>query len=175
MCFKTPEQSNNFTAYAGGVSALFNAFNSASAARGEQAAYGYEAKIAENNASSAERAAADALDRGATEASAVRKRGAQVKGQQRAVLAAGNVDQSFGSALDILTSTDVGTDVDAATAQENAGKEAYALRVQAANYRDEARIARYRRAATSPLLAGGTALLDGVTKVASRWYSGTKT
>lgn len=171
MCFKTPQQANEVGLYAQGANALFSAFSAAGAARREKAAYSNQARIAEFNASAAERAAADAIDRGHTEASAVVRKGRQIKGAQRAVLAAGNVDQSFGSALDVLTETDVATDIDANTAHANAEREAYALRVRGASYQGEAELMRYRARSTSPLLAGSAALLDGVSTVASRWYA----
>lgn len=171
MCFKDQGQANRVGLYAEGANALFSAFSSYAGAKSERAAYDYQAAIADNNASLAERAAADAVDRGATESAAVRKQGRAVKGAQRAALATGNVDQGFGSALDILTETDIATDVDANTAEANASKEAYALRVRGANYRGDAQMLRMRARATSPLLAGASALLDGVSTVADRWYT----
>jgi hypothetical protein len=110
------------------------------------------------------------LDRGHATAAAVRKQGKATKGAQQAGLAAGNVEAGFGSALDVLTGTDVSTDVDAEQAQKNAAEEARTLRVRATGDRSNAEILRYRARSTSPLLAGASALLDGATTVAGRWY-----
>lgn len=168
MC--DPRTASQIGVYSQGANTLFGALNASNAADAARAGYAYEARVAENNASLAERQAADAIDRGHQVAGAVRKQGKAVKGAQHTAFAAGNVDASFGSALDILTETDVMTDVDANQAQQNAGNEAWALRVQAGNYRDQARLLKFQRKSTSPLLAGGTALLDGATKVADKWY-----
>ena len=172
MC--DPRMASQVGVYSQGANALFGAVNAVAGAENERAAYGYQARIAENNASVAEAQAADAIDRGHQVAGAVRKQGKQIKGAQHVGFAAGNVDASFGSALDILTETDVATDIDANEAQQNAGREAWALRMQASDYRNQAKLLKFHRGATSPLLAGGTALLDGATKVADKWYDHTE-
>jgi hypothetical protein len=63
---------------------------------------------------------------------------AQLKGTQTARMAANGVALDSGSALDVLTSTDVMGEADANTIRDNAGKEAYGYKSQAANYRAQA-------------------------------------
>lgn len=59
---------------------------------------------------------------------------AQVKGQQRAALAANGVDLGVGSATDVLASTDILGDRDKATIMDNALRTAWGYKVQAAQY-----------------------------------------
>lgn len=178
MCFPAANTAMQNASTAGvylqGVNSIFSGLNAYSGTRNANDAYDYQAQVADVNASEAERQAADALSRGHAVSAEVRKRGKAIKGAQQAALAKSNVDAGFGSALDILTSTDVGVDVDASQAQQNAAEEAHALRMRAHGSRSDAALLRYRSRSTSPLLAGASALLDGATKVADKWYTHTK-
>lgn len=88
---------------------------------------------------------------------------AQLKGTQRARLAANGGDLGVGSPLDILTSTDVMGANDAATVQSNTNAEVYAHQVGAANFRGAA-------AAANPWASGLSSLMTGAGAVASKWY-----
>jgi len=90
-------------------------------------------------------------------------RTAQLKGTQTASLAAHGVALDQGSALDVLTSTDVMGAADAATIHDNAAKESWGDQVQAANYRSQASNA-------NPWAAGFTSMIGGASTVADRWY-----
>lgn len=115
------------------------------------------------NARLADQQAADALARGQSAEFNSRLRTSQLKGTQTAALAAHGVALDQGSALDVLTSTDVMGAADAATIRDNAAKEAWGDKVQAANYRSQA-------ANANPWAAGGASLLGAASTVASRWY-----
>lgn len=146
----------------------FGAYNNSRAAK---AAYGAQAEVNRNNAQIAEWQAEDAIKRGDKAASRVRMQAKQLKGTQRARLAANGVDLGEGSALQILSDTDYFADVDASTVLDNAAKEAWALRTQAAGAMAEADLFAGRAAAERPLLAAGTSLLTSAGQVAGRWYS----
>lgn len=120
-------------------------------------------RTANVNAGLADQQAQDALARGNDAVFKSQLRTAQLKGTQTATLAAHGVALDQGSALDILTSTDVMGAADAATLKDNASKEAWGDKVQAANYRSQA-------AADNPWAAGGASLLGGAATVADRWY-----
>lgn len=120
-------------------------------------------RTANINAGLADQQAADALARGQTAEFSSRLRTAQLKGTQTATLAAHGVALDQGSALDVLTSTDVMGEQDALTIRDNASKEAWGDKVQAANYRSQA-------ANANPWAAGGASMLGAAGNVASRWY-----
>lgn len=115
------------------------------------------------NAAIADMQAADAINRGNDAVFKSQLRTAQLKGSQTATLAAHGVALDQGSALDILTSTDVMGAADAATIRDNANKEAWGDKVQASNYRAQA-------AAANPWATGLNTLLSSSGAVADRWY-----
>lgn len=135
-----------------------------------KAAYAAQAQIAQNNAQIAGWQAEDALARGGRDANRSRMRTRQVKGSQRAALAANGVDLGVGSALQILSDTDFFGEIDANTIKDNAAREAWALRNQAANFTSESALLRSRSDAESPWMAAGTSLLTSAGRVAGNWY-----
>jgi hypothetical protein len=120
-------------------------------------------RTANINAQLADQQAADAISRGQSGEFNSRLRTAQLKGTQTASLAAHGVALDQGSALDVLTSTDVMGAADAATIRDNANKEAWGDQVKASNYRAQA-------SAANPWAAGFTSLIGGASTVADRWY-----
>lgn len=150
-----------------GASAL-GAFKSS---QNNQAAYKAQAQVAQNNALIAGWQAQDALVRGDRAAQTSRSKTRQLKGTQRAALAANGVDLGEGSALNILTDTDYFGAVDAGTIKDNAAREAWVLRNQATGYSAEAGMLKDRASDESPWMAAGTSLLTSAGKVASNWYT----
>lgn len=178
--------------------AVYTAMGSRTAARGQQFQYEQQARVADMNARLVEAnaenldfaadmtefEAADAYSRGAHEEQRLRLGAGQLKGRQRAGLAASGVRLDEGSALNILTDTDVMSEADALLIRQNTSREAAGarirgagLRAQAAGTRAEAAAVRaggaaYRGAASgiSPNVAGIGSLLGGATSVADRWY-----
>lgn len=120
-------------------------------------------RTANANAALSDQQAADALARGQDNEFNQRLKTAQLKGTQTARLAANGVALDSGSPLDVLTSTDVMGAVDANTIRDNAAKEAYGYKTQAANYRAQASTA-------NPFAAGFTSLIGSASQVADRWY-----
>lgn len=129
-----------------------------------------KAQTARNNAQLSAWQSQDATRRGQINANAIRMRGAQLKGTQRATMAANGVDLGVGSALRILSDTDLFTGIDAGTALDNAAREAWALRNQAAGFTNDAGLYQSRADAERPGMAAFTSLLGNARPVASSWY-----
>ena len=147
------------------------AFGAYSNSKATKTALNAQAQVQRNNAIIAGWQAEDALARGNKAALKVRSQGRTLQGQQRAALAANGVDVNTGSALEILKDTDYFTEVDAITAKDNAAREAWAIRNQAAGYTADANLLQARAAAESPMLAATTSLLGSAGRVASSWYT----
>lgn len=113
--------------------------------------------MAEQNAKIQTQAAEDAAGRGAIEANAAKQNAAQVAGSQRAAMAAGGVDVGSGSALDLLSDTARGGELDALIARNNAARESYGLQVSAADSLARGRMARQQgnMGAVSTILTTG--------------------
>lgn len=153
-----------------GFGAGFQAVGAYNQAKGQQAALRAEAQTQENNAQLSVWQAEDSIERGNIEATQVQLRGAQVKGSQRAAMAANGVDLGYGSALEVLTDTDYLTAMDTQQVQTNAAREAWGYRMQARGSTDRARAARAGADQVQPWLAAGTSLLGSATQAAGRWY-----
>lgn len=152
-----------------GVAAGMSAYGSYQSSKANKAATAYQAGVSANNAQIAQWQAQDALQRGATAEQQQRLRTAQLKGSQRARLAASGVALDYGSALNILEDTDYMGEQDALTVRNNAAKEAWAYRNQAAGALSDSSMLQSRANAESPGLAGFSSLLTGAGLVASRW------
>lgn len=137
----------------GALTSAVGTFANAKAARSE----------ANANATLAETQARDALRRGEDEEAKRQLATAQLKGDQRASMAARGLDLTEGSPLSILNTTDVMGEADAATIRENAYREASGYYQQAANYRTKAD-------QSNPWLQGTSSLLTGAGTVAEKWY-----
>lgn len=146
-----------------------SAYSAYSNSQGAKTAYNAQGQVAENNAQIARWQAEDALKRGGRDASRMRVKTNQLKGAQRAQLAANGVDLGVGSALNMLTDTDYFGEIDANTITDNAAKEAWAIRAQANNYSNEAALLRSRADAEKPLMSAGASLLTSAGKVAANW------
>ncbi|MEP3275329.1 MAG: hypothetical protein ABJN26_16090 [Stappiaceae bacterium] len=152
------------------ASAGIGAVGSIQQANAAAAAANYNAQVQEMNAQISEENAQDALERGADEEQSVRRRNAQVLGQQQAALAANGVDLSFGSPLDTLVDTTYLGDLDALNVRSNAARENYNHRVQAVNQRAGAELFRMeaKSARTGGLLSAAGTVLTGGSNAAVR-------
>ncbi len=115
-----------------------------------------------NNATLADYAAQDALERGEADVQQNQLQTAQLKGAQRAALAANGIDIGEGSAGNILTDTGYLGQRDITLIRSNAARQAWGYRTQALDYRNRAR-------AMSPFGAALGTLLGSAGQVASRW------
>lgn len=152
----------------------FSAVGAYSQAKNQQAALQAEAQVQQNNAVLAGWQAEDSIARGEEAANRANMKGAQVKGTQRAAMAANGIDLGVGSAQNVLNDTDYLTAVDAATLRDNAAREAWGYRMQARGYVDKSTAARNGASSINPWLSAGTSLLTSATSVAGKWYSASR-
>jgi phenylalanyl-tRNA synthetase beta subunit len=129
------------------------------------------AAIAEINAGVAERAAQQEMSRGQDLVAQVTERAGQVKGAQRAAMAANGIDLGEGSAAEVLTTTDMVKEHDMQTIQSNAVRAAWGHRVNATSLTGQAAASRAGADSISPLVAGTSSLLSSAGQIAGSWYS----
>ncbi len=156
---------------AGGAMQLVGSYYGA---KSQQSALNYEAAIAELNAAQSEKSAQQELMRGNEAVAQSTLRAGQVKSSQRAAMAANGVDLGQGSAVDILTSTDVAKEQDANTIAANAVRSAWGYRTQATNQLNQADMARTSAKSISPGMAATSSLLGSATTLASSYYNMSK-
>lgn len=139
---------------------VFSAYNQYQTGKAQNNMAKVQARMSEDQAR-------DAIDRGAVAEAEHRRKVSQFKGQQRSVLAASGVELDSGSASDLQADTAMLGELDALTIRNNAEREAYGYRSNAASSRFEG--AQAQRAGT--MSAGGT-LLGGLggELVSSKWY-----
>lgn len=131
----------------------------------------YQAKVSDMNAKLADKAAKDALERGAMEEQKQRQKTAQLLGAQQAGMAANGVDVTFGSPLDLLVDTATLGELDALTIRSNAYREERDIRQQGANYRGQAGMYRAQAdsASTGGYLSAVGTVLGGGAKSYGAW------
>lgn len=175
MCFMAaaamPAWMSTLSTVASVVSTGMQVVSAFSGSSSNKNAYEYQAAVNRNNAMIAEWNAQDVIRQGQQEEDDMRRKAASLKGSQRASLAARGLDISEGSALNILSDTDMMTENDAITIKNNTNKKAWAYRVQGNNDTANAELLQMRADSESPLMAGGGALLSGLGTVADRWYA----
>lgn len=114
-----------------------------------------EADLADFNANIAELQSTDAVARGKIAEDQFRTRVKGAIGAQRVGFAASNVDVGFGSAVDVQGDAAYLGELDALTIRNNAAREAWGFKVQAADLRTRATID--RQAGVAQATAGGIA------------------
>lgn len=152
---------------AGAVSGAMGAYSNA---RSQKAQLEYQAQVAANNARLAEMQAAQVLEVGAAAENAQQLKTAQMFADQRAALAANGVDLGSGSANEILATTKFMGERDVATIRDNALRQAWGYKVNAANSMADANAASASARSINPRSAALNSLLSGSTRVASSWY-----
>lgn len=101
-----------------------------------------QAELADYNEDVADLQAEDAVERGAEAESRFRTQVRGAIGAQRAAFAGGNVDVSFGSAVDVQSDVAFLGEMDALQIRSNAAREAWGFKVQAVDYRNRAAVMR---------------------------------
>lgn len=152
---------------AGAISAV----GAISSAMGQKEAASYQAQVARNNAMAAEAARRYEIQKGLINAQDQDRANAELKGKQRAAMAASGFDMNTGTMQDIQISQDMLGRTDSlrkAHAGELAG---WKLKQQANNFLSEAEIARFRgdSAMTAGLLSAGGSLIGGAGQFAAKW------
>lgn len=153
---------------AGAVLGASSAFSSAQASKN---AAEYQAQIQRNNATIAEWQAEDAIRRGQDASQKAQLNTASLKGRQRAAMAERGIDLGEGSALNLLTDTDMFGKIDSNTAIDNSKREAWAYREQGKGSLSNAALLQYKADSTNPYMSSAGSLLTGAGQVASSWYS----
>ena len=139
-----------------GVGTFLQAYSAYGANKAKQQAYQYNAQLGEMQAK-------DALARGDQAVQRHYEQASQFRGHQVAAMAANGVDTSFGSALNVLTSTDVNANKDAQIILQNAQREA-------TGYRAQAQLDNFSADSIHPKTAMVTTALQGAGQVGSQWY-----
>lgn len=129
-----------------------------------------QANIADINARISEMGAQSSLEQGKQQKASLTLQTKQLKGRQRATMAANGVDLGTGSAAEIQASTDLMKEIDVGTIKTNAVRTAWGHRTQAVNYQNQARMARSASSGINPLASAATTLLGSAGNVASNWY-----
>jgi hypothetical protein len=125
----------------------------------------YQAAVARNNQALAEQQAQDAERRGVIAEDQQRRRTGLIIGTQRASLAGQGTALDDGSPLDIVSDTAASGEMDALTIRDNATREAWGYRAQAANFAAQEQLASQQ----SGWLGTGASLLGGAMSVGDRW------
>lgn len=137
-----------------------------------------QAVMADINARTAELGAQSVLNQAKQQKAALTLGAKQLKGRQRASLAANGVDLSEGNAAEIQESTDLMKDIDAGALKANALRTAWGYRAEGLNQQNQAAMARVSANAAqatagtiSPFTNAATTLLGGAGSVAASWYA----
>lgn len=121
-----------------GVSSVAGGIAQSQAAKGQAE---YSSRMADLNAQIADFQAEDAIQRGNREANSVRRQASEALGEQKVNLAAQGIDIGVGSAAQTQQDTLLLGEHDAMTVQNNATREAFGFKVQAADYRAKGKFA----------------------------------
>lgn len=154
------------------ASVAMTAFGAMQQSKAAKAQADYSSAVARNNQTIANWNAADALARGQKEEDAMRLKTAQLKGTQRASMAARGLDISEGSSLNILSDTDYMGEQDALTVRGNAKREAWAYQNKAQGFGADADMQSAVADAQNPLMAGVMSVVGGAGNVADKWKAG---
>ena len=153
------------------LGAVTTAIGAGQQAKAEQSAANHQAQVARNNAIIAERAAKDALAKGAIEERRQRIRTAQEIGSQRARAAARGVEVDTGSARELNIDTAGLGELDALTVRSNALRESLGFETRAGDFTSEAELALAtgRNARQAGKVSAVGSLITGATTVATKW------
>lgn len=152
----------------GMVSSANAAKNSAQATK---ISLGYQAHMDQVNAQLDESNAEAALIAGAREEQNSMLKTANLKGTQRASMAANGIDLGSDTPINILTSTDVMGEIDRQTIASNAIRTAWGYRTSSTNNSNSAAMKTATAAGINPGMAYRTGLVTGAGSVATSWYT----
>lgn len=142
------------------VSTGAGAYNASESAMAEGR---YQKQMSEINAKLSNMQATAAEKRGETEAQQKNKETQQLVGRQRAMAAAQGVDVNAGSVFDIQQGTQTLGAIDAMTIKNNAYREAFGYKSEAANYQAQGDFADLsaRNKSRNSLVTGGLGVISG--------------
>jgi hypothetical protein len=157
-----------------GAGAASSALGAYYGAQSQKSSLELQANLADINARMSESSAQQTLLTGQRDEQKSRIATANLKGTQRASMAANGIDLGEGSAAQVLTSTDVMGEVDADTIAANAVRSAWGYRTQGVNQSNQALMSRASAGAINPGQAAVTSLLGSAGTVAGNWYQYSK-
>jgi hypothetical protein len=151
------------SALMGGVGAFYSA-------KAQREALRTQATLDTINARIMEQGAQSVLLQGQSEVGRLGLKVKQLKGSQRAAMAANGIDLGVGNAAEITASTDLMKEIDSNTIEANAVRSAFGYRTQAVNLQNDALVKRATASTMSPVGSAVGSLLGGASQVASSWY-----
>ena len=144
-----------------------NAFGSLGITRHSNAIAQSNANIARLNAQMMEWQAQGRLRSNEKDQVRLTMQAGNTKASQRAALAANGIAVGEGSAAELQASTDIIKEIDSNQLTENARREAWGMRMQAANYEGQALMAEANK--QNKWLNFGVTLLQGASQIASNY------
>lgn len=154
-----------------GIGALSQASSSFFGASAQRTQLEYAAKYAELNARIGEMAAQREIMRGHSETARLTLGAGQLKGRQRAALAASGARLDSGDAINLQEDVERLKDIDMNAILYNATLSAWGRRMQAGNDMAQATMLSGAAAAASPSGAAMASLVGSGGQLASMWYS----
>lgn len=128
----------------------------------------YQAKVAANNAATAEMEAKFAEQQGERNAEAQRRKTAIMIGSQRARMGSSGAVVDSGSFLDLTLDTAKQGELDAMALLNEGRMQAWRSRVQGTNLKAQSEL--YKSSKTNPFLAAGGTLLEGAGRAGFGYY-----
>lgn len=150
-----------------GISNTIQAFGSFGITRHQNAIAQSQANVARLNAQMMEWQAQSRLHSNTKDQVRLTMQAGQVKASQRAALAANGIAVGEGSAAELQASTDIIKEIDSNQLTANARREAWGMRMQAAQYKGQALMAEAQK--KNKWLTFGTTLLSGASQVANSY------
>jgi len=129
-------------------------------ASSQQASLEFQAQIADINARMAERAAQSELLAGQRRIASLTLSAGQLKGKQRASMAANGIDLGVGSAAETLASTDLMKEIDKNTLEVNAVQSAWGYRTKGSAFSSQAIVQRGSASTLDAFKAASGAFID---------------
>lgn len=193
--FATPAQSGSFGSMTGivsGIGGIMSAIGAMSAAKAQKQQLKYQADAMDANAAHvrvmsgintriSELGAESVLSQGQQQVASLTLKTRQLKGAQRAAMAANGINLGVGSAAEVTASTDLMKEIDKNTIEANAVRNAWGYRTQgtagaigaeaqATNYEINAMGTRATGDSISPAMAGASSLITSAARVSDAWY-----
>lgn len=150
-----------------GISNTIQAFGSFGITRHQNAIAQSQANIARLNAQMMEWQAQSRLRSNEKDQVRLTMQAGQTKASQRAALAANGIAVAEGSAAELQASTDIIKEIDSNQMTANARREAWGMRMQAANYEGQALMAEAQKKNKWDVF--GTTLLGGASQVSNSY------
>lgn len=132
----------------------YAAYSAYSTAQAQKNSAEYSAAVAKNNEIMANAEKQAEAQRGVDEELDHRRKVRAIKGSQRAGMASAGLDLSEGSALDILTGTDVMGEIDSLRIRHNSKMEQWRINEKAKAYGADAAMYKSQAKSINPLLSG---------------------